>query len=145
MELPGVKDKERVRNYLQSTANLQFWEVYNIGEIAKNIEDADKSLQNYLNGVEPDTIKHVTDTSKAAKDTSKSVLAKNDKPLVSTIHFIGGFHVYNIFAAFTVSHSSCRVLCGAPVTGLCRSFLGQLSLGAYQQSICFKAWRQSDQ
>ena len=27
VELPGVKDKERVRTNLQSTANLQFWEV----------------------------------------------------------------------------------------------------------------------
>lgn len=28
VELPGIKDKERVRKMLQSTANLQFWEVY---------------------------------------------------------------------------------------------------------------------
>ncbi len=28
VELPGIKDKERVRKILQSTANLQFWEVY---------------------------------------------------------------------------------------------------------------------
>jgi len=32
VELPGVKDKERVRNYLQSTANLQFWEVYTLAD-----------------------------------------------------------------------------------------------------------------
>ncbi|MFM2138850.1 MAG: hypothetical protein RJA57_1157, partial [Bacteroidota bacterium] len=30
VELPGIKDKERVRRYLQSTANLQFWEVYTL-------------------------------------------------------------------------------------------------------------------
>jgi SecD/SecF fusion protein len=34
VELPGVKDKERVRNYLQSTANLQFWEVYTLADAA---------------------------------------------------------------------------------------------------------------
>src|SRR5690606_10344424 len=28
IELPGVKDKERVRRVLQSTANLEFWETY---------------------------------------------------------------------------------------------------------------------
>jgi SecD/SecF fusion protein len=28
IELPGVKDKERVRKVLQSTANLEFWETY---------------------------------------------------------------------------------------------------------------------
>jgi SecD/SecF fusion protein len=89
VELAGVQDAERVRKLLQSSAHLQFWEVYNIGEISKNIEDADKALQNYLNGVAPDTTKHVTDTSKNSKDTSKNVLAKNDKPLVSAIRFIG--------------------------------------------------------
>ncbi len=89
VELAGVTDPERVRKYLQSSANLQFWEVYNIGEIGKNIEDADKALQNYLNGVAPDTTKNVKDTSKNAKDTSKSLLAKNDKPLLNAIHFIG--------------------------------------------------------
>ena len=88
VELAGVTDPERVRKYLQSSANLQFWEVYNIGEIGKNIEDADKALQNYLNGVAPDTA-NVKDSSKNAKDTSKNLLAKNDKPLLNAIHFIG--------------------------------------------------------
>ncbi|HEV7780665.1 MAG TPA: protein translocase subunit SecDF [Chitinophagaceae bacterium] len=32
VELPGVKDKDRVRTYLQSTANLQFWEVYTLAD-----------------------------------------------------------------------------------------------------------------
>ena len=89
VELAGVQDPERVRKLLQSSANLQFWEVYNIGEIGKNIEEADKALQNYLNGVAPDTSKNVNDTTKAAKDTTKGALAKNDKPLINTIHFIG--------------------------------------------------------
>ncbi|MBA3674887.1 MAG: protein translocase subunit SecDF, partial [Chitinophagaceae bacterium] len=89
VELAGVQDAERVRKLLQSSANLQFWEVYNIGEIGKNIEEADKALQNYLNGVSPDTTKKVIDTSKNIKDTSKSILAKNDKPLINAVRFIG--------------------------------------------------------
>src|SRR5258708_17567007 len=32
VELAAATDPERVRKYLQSTANLQFWEVYNVGE-----------------------------------------------------------------------------------------------------------------
>ena len=32
VELAGIKDKERVRKILQSTANLQFWEVYTLGD-----------------------------------------------------------------------------------------------------------------
>ena len=30
VELPGIKDKERARKVLQTTANLQFWEVYTL-------------------------------------------------------------------------------------------------------------------
>lgn len=36
VELPGIQDKERVRKYLQSSANLQFWELYGIDELVKN-------------------------------------------------------------------------------------------------------------
>lgn len=89
VELAGVNDPERVRNYLQSSANLQFWEVYNVGEIGKNIEDADKALQNYLNGVAPDTTKNIKDTAKTAKDSSTNKFAKNSNPLLTVIHFIG--------------------------------------------------------
>ena len=48
VELAGVKDPERVRKVLQSSANLQFWEVYRIDEIANGLQTADKNLQQYL-------------------------------------------------------------------------------------------------
>lgn len=87
VELPGVQDAERVRKLLQASAHLQFWEVYNIGEIGKNIDDADKALGQYLSGVTPDTAKNLNDTSKANIDSSK-ILA-NQHPLANAIHFIG--------------------------------------------------------
>ena len=52
VELAGVTDKERVRKYLQASANLQFWEVYNIGEISGGLEAADKAVANYLSGAD---------------------------------------------------------------------------------------------
>ena len=51
VELAGIKDPQRVRKFLQSSANLQFWEVYRIDEIGNALQTADKNLQNYLNGV----------------------------------------------------------------------------------------------
>ena len=92
VELPGVKDDpERVRKYLQATANLQFWEVYNIGELDKPFTDAEKALQAYyatnkkvdtiaapVTTVTTDTTKSATigelvkGGSKAAVDTSKN-------------------------------------------------------------------------
>ena len=50
VELAGVTDKERVRKYLQASANLQFWEVYNIGELSTALEAADKAVSVYISG-----------------------------------------------------------------------------------------------
>jgi SecD/SecF fusion protein len=78
VELPGVKDDpERVRKYLQATANLQFWEIYNIAELDKPFTDAEKALRTFYEGTSSsvDTAaaevavtetKTVTDTTKTA-------------------------------------------------------------------------------
>lgn len=50
VELAGVTDKERVRKYLQASANLQFWEVYNIGELDQPLTNADKAVTDFLSG-----------------------------------------------------------------------------------------------
>lgn len=84
IELAGVQDAERVRNLLQASAHLQFWEVYNISEIGKNIDDADKALGDYLSGLSADSLKNSTELS---ADSAK--LLANQHPLASVIHFIG--------------------------------------------------------
>ena len=55
IELAGVTDPERVRKYLQSTANLQFFEVYNLGEVYEAYQSAEKSLAAKLAGTKVDT------------------------------------------------------------------------------------------
>ena len=49
IELPGVKEPERVRKLLQGSANLEFWETYSIDEISKVVypalQDLDKKLE----------------------------------------------------------------------------------------------------
>jgi len=90
VELAGASDPERVRKYLQSTANLQFWEVYNIGELQTSLINADKALQNYLNGVKStDTTSAGADSTKLAADSAKkdtSSLAANKNPLLGSRH-----------------------------------------------------------
>jgi SecD/SecF fusion protein len=49
IELPGVKDKQRVRDLLQSTANLEFWETYDNFDIYPKLDDANKRLATLLN------------------------------------------------------------------------------------------------
>ena len=50
IELPGVKDKERVRKLLQGTANLEFWETYENHEVAQYFEKANKKIKAILSG-----------------------------------------------------------------------------------------------
>ncbi len=61
VELAGVTDRERVKKILQASANLQFWEVYNIGELKTALESADNTVTNILSG----------------NDTAKAALNKN--------------------------------------------------------------------
>lgn len=49
IELPGVKDKQRVRDLLQSTANLEFWETYDNSDIYPKLDDANKRMAALLN------------------------------------------------------------------------------------------------
>ena len=44
VELPGIKDPERVRKLLQGTAQLEFWETYNFSEIQQAFVQADAKL-----------------------------------------------------------------------------------------------------
>jgi len=62
VELAGVTDIDRVRKLLQASAHLQFWEVYRIDELAASLKIADENLQNYLNGVAPDSTGNVDST-----------------------------------------------------------------------------------
>src|ERR1700712_4667635 len=74
VELAGATDPERVRKYLQSSANLQFWELYNLGEISTPLQNSDRLLQKYLNGVRDSASLASTDTT---ADSTKSALNQN--------------------------------------------------------------------
>ena len=68
VELAGITDAVRVRKYLQSSANLQFWEVYRIDELATALKNADGNLQNYLNGITAGDTTKVIDSVKAKQN-----------------------------------------------------------------------------
>lgn len=75
VELPGVKDPERVRKLLQGTANLEFWETYENQEIAKSLMDANKKLKELFelkNGISSVDSTSKDTTLVAAKDSAKS-------------------------------------------------------------------------
>ena len=70
VELPGIKEPERARRLLQSTAKLEFWETYEYAELLPSLEDANKYLreQAELN----DTIKQEVDEVLASADEDKT-------------------------------------------------------------------------
>ena len=55
VELPGIKEPERVRKLLQGSANLEFWETYNAREIAPYLQSADAKLHVILSSEEAET------------------------------------------------------------------------------------------
>ncbi len=70
VELPGIKDPERVRKLLQGTAKLQFWETYEFADLVNYFKTANIKLR------AEETL--ITDTTKSAehKNTKTSVSRK---------------------------------------------------------------------
>jgi SecD/SecF fusion protein len=108
IELAGVNDKERVRSYLQSTANLQFFEVYTFEnkDFQNGIIAADKAIEASLNGV--------SDTNSLVKaDTSKLNLNKN--PLLKTVQFTqpyqgkNGQYIYPAEIGYTLKKDTSKL------------------------------------
>ena len=63
VELPGVKNKERVRQLLQGTAKLEFWLTWENREVYPMIEQADAKIGKILQGIVETTDTTVTDSS----------------------------------------------------------------------------------
>jgi SecD/SecF fusion protein len=74
VELPGVKDEERVRRLLQSSANLEFWETYDANELNQALNTANEKLKIIL-GYKKDTI--LPDSTLLKGDYSKAKTRKD--------------------------------------------------------------------
>ncbi len=71
IELPGIKDPQRVRKLLQGTASLEFWETYNNGEIYKYIVEADAKTRQIEAAKQESGAKAKGDTTKTAGQKAK--------------------------------------------------------------------------
>ena len=65
VELPGVKEPERVRKLLQGSANLEFWETYTAKEVLPAMQSADAKLRAVL-AQETDADSTAVDSTKEA-------------------------------------------------------------------------------
>jgi SecD/SecF fusion protein len=80
IELPGQNNPKRVRELLQGTANLEFWETYENSEVIGYLSSANNLLKE-LQANARNTETAATSTDKAAADTTK----KSDKSLLDLI------------------------------------------------------------
>jgi SecD/SecF fusion protein len=91
VELPGIKDPERVRKLLQGTAKLEFWETYNFSDLytyfdeanaklraeEKLVSDTTKNQQKATAGKAAKTAKADTATNSLLKKIAKDTTAQN--------------------------------------------------------------------
>ena len=99
VELAGVRNPERVRTYLQSTAKLEFFETYTNQEIYGGLIAGENALATMLSGGKVDTADNSNDTTTTATTTvasndtaaktntdtgSLASLLGNDKPATAT-------------------------------------------------------------
>jgi SecD/SecF fusion protein len=70
VELPGAKDVDRIKNLLQSTAQLEFWETYKVEEIGNYLASANEYLKSTDKAVKPETkeTEQVQDSTKTDVD-----------------------------------------------------------------------------
>ncbi len=83
VELPGIKDPERVRKLLQGTAKLEFWETYNFSDLYTYFDEANAKLRAEEN-LTGDSLKSAAENktsktgakAKATADTATNSLLK---------------------------------------------------------------------
>lgn len=73
VEMPGIREPERMRKLLQGSANLEFWETFNADEIAPLLSQVD---QRFVNGGHEQA---AADTAAAKADTVKAAAKKEAK------------------------------------------------------------------
>ncbi len=73
IEMPGIKEPERVRKLLQGTANLEFWETYKVEEVFSKLQAVNNELAASMAAnaeTAAETVEPVAETEVAATDTT---------------------------------------------------------------------------
>ncbi len=76
VEMPGIKEPERVRKLLQGSANLEFWETYNAQDLYSLFVQLNQKYAAFASGEVVDTVATdttaVAEAAEAAADTTKA-------------------------------------------------------------------------
>ena len=114
VELPGVKEPERVRKLLQGTASLEFWTTYNGQELLPSLQRADMAVKKYLDANKEEVVetKAATDAPALAAEVAEQTaeesaiqLSRERNPLLALLNpaYAGGAVIGAATAADTVA------------------------------------------
>ncbi len=78
VELPGAKDVDRVKSLLQSTAQLEFWDVYKAEEVFSFLFSANNLLKERLEKTKEDVKTEVEEVSEVVEDSTQVDTTKSD-------------------------------------------------------------------
>lgn len=93
IELPGVKDPERIRKLLQGAANLEFWEVYTPSEIYPILSVVDQKIKEINDLTEEEDTDTVSSTNQTdslnlgLEDESQTLTAQKNNPFLSLVAY----------------------------------------------------------
>ena len=105
VELPGVKEPERVRKLLQGTASLEFWETYNSQELQPYLQELNETVRQQIEALESTKAAEDNVAEKPADKTDNSLEAQltgddqltasqeavmKANPLFSRLQMLGG-------------------------------------------------------
>ena len=106
VEMPGIKEPERVRKLLQGSANLEFWETYTLAEVQSSLLSLDKRLA----GTDTDTTAADTTKAAAAKTTAaKKTSAENQHPLLSKLAQSQGMQPNNCVVGYATAKDTAAI------------------------------------
>tara|TARA_R110002072_G_scaffold163357_1_gene315844 strand:- start:6199 stop:9219 length:3021 start_codon:yes stop_codon:yes gene_type:complete len=77
VELPGAKDVDRVKKLLQSTAQLEFWDVYKFEEMQGFLFQADAKVAELKKAEKPEATETVVDSTETDPDLSELLGGEN--------------------------------------------------------------------
>ena len=83
VELPGVKEPERVRKLLQGTASLEFWETYTSQELQPYLQELNETIRLQLEALEDSEPAKVEEQPKADDNSLEAQLAASQDDQVN--------------------------------------------------------------
>ncbi|MBQ1605192.1 MAG: protein translocase subunit SecDF, partial [Bacteroidales bacterium] len=124
IELPGIKDPERVEKLLKQAAVLEFWETYNYNEIRESFINADQALiaikkaEASRGTKEEEVVADTTAVAENAEAASENVEVADSTKAEETVAETEGDSEYSIFNRLIPQAGNRSV--GGPVVGFAK-------------------------